>query len=231
LSIGKFGINVRREYPVILIMVIVLRLVGSNNDALQPFDHAATNETGYYHSNGEAVIRGQRLPVLHVGENDVAGGIQCNLPQDTGSVLGPTSTWQILGPFEAHVERALGAGVDPAALEQGAQGHAAPHRSGDGGCPPVEADALFHHVLFLPPVPSADECGWELATGEIVEELLHGEACGPGDQARDFHGPVLPAGPGDWPVVADVVEGDRGDEAVVHEAREGWLRVKRVLSR
>jgi len=95
---------------------MTLRLLVTDNDALQPFHHAAANETGYYHPNGEAVIRGQKLPVLHVSQYDVAGGIQCNLPHETGPVIGPTATWQILGAFEAHVKRPLRAAVDPAPL-------------------------------------------------------------------------------------------------------------------
>jgi len=222
---------VRWKYPVILVMVIILRLLGSDNDALQPFDHATANETGYYHPNGEAMIRGQKLPVLHVSEDDITGGIECNLPHDTGSILGPTATWQILGAFEAHVKSPLRAAVDPAPLQQAPQRYTAPHRSRDSGGAPVEADALFHHVLFLAPVPSADKRGGELAAGEVVDQLLHGEACGPGNETRNLDGPVLPASMGHGSVVTDVVEGNGGDEAVMHEARDGGLGVEGVLPR
>jgi len=223
--IGKFGVNVRWKYPVIHVMVIALRFLGRDNDALQPFHHAAADETGYYHPNGEAMIRGQKLPVLHVSEDDVARGIECNLPPDTRPVLGPTVSGQILGAFEAHVKRSLRATVDPALLQQAPQRYTAPHRSRDDGGPPVETDALFHHVLFLAPVPSADKCDRELAAGKVVEQLLHGEARGPRNEARDLNGPVLPASPCHGPVVTDVVEGNRGDETVVHETIEWWLRV------
>ncbi|GER49226.1 DNA mismatch repair protein MutS [Striga asiatica] len=45
----------------------------------------------------------------------------------------------------------------------------------------------------------------------------------------DLDSPVVPGGPGDRPVVADVVEGRRRDEAVVHEAGERRLGVEGVF--
>lgn len=122
------------------------------------------------------MIRRQRLPVLHVGKDDVAGGIHCNLPQDTSSVLGPTATWQFLSAFEAHVDGPTGVAIDPTPLEHAPQRYTAPHRSGGGTGAPVEANALLHHVLLLAAVGRANKRDRELATGEVLGQLVQREA-------------------------------------------------------
>jgi len=67
--------------------------------------------------------------------------------------------------------------------------------------------------------------------GEVIDQLLHGEARGPGNETRNLDGPVLPASMGHGSVATDVVDGTGGDEAVLHEAREGRLRVEGVFPR
>lgn len=167
---------------------------------------------------------------MHICEDDVAGGIQCDLSLDARPVLGPTATWQILSSLEAHMESPLGPAVDPTPLQHVSQRYTPPHRSGNRTRTPIKPDALFHHVLFLPSVSRAHQRHGELPAWELVDELLHGKPGGSFHEPANLDGPVFPARVGDGAVVADVMDWDRGDEAVVHETVQGWLRVEGVFS-
>jgi len=127
------------------------------------------------------------------------------------------------------VQRSLPTCQDPATAQHVAQRHAAPHGGGGAGRAPVEADGLLDHVLLLAAVTGADERGGKLAVGKLAHEAVHGEPGWALDKTGYFDGPVFPVGLGNWTVVADVVEWDWGDEAVVHEALQGGLRVEGVL--
>jgi hypothetical protein len=89
---------------------------------------------------------------------------------------------------------------------------------------------LAHHVLLLAPVARAHERDGELHGLELRGELLHGELRGALDEPGHLDGPRGPVRLGHGPVVAHVVQRDRRDEAVRHEARDRRLRVERVFA-
>jgi hypothetical protein len=222
---------VRRQDAVVLEMVVIVGLGGGDDDALEPLDHAATDAAGDDDAHREAVVRQQRLAVLHVGEHDVPRRVQGPLARDAGAVLGSPAAGEVLGALEAHVEGAALAGHDAAAAEHVAEARTAPHGRGHAGGAPVEAHRLLHHVLLLAPVARARQRHGDLHGGEVARQLLHGEPRGPPHEARHLHGPRRPVPPRHGAVVAHVVQRRRGDEAVVHQPRQRRLAVERVLPR
>ncbi|PON67776.1 LOW QUALITY PROTEIN: hypothetical protein TorRG33x02_263710 [Trema orientale] len=118
--VSELSINVRRKNPIILIMVIAIRFLSSNNDPLEPFHHTTSNETRYDHPHWKAVVRRQNVAVLHVRQYDIPRRVHGQLRPQARAVLGPTPAGQVLGPFEAHVEGPAPARHDAHPLEQGA---------------------------------------------------------------------------------------------------------------
>jgi len=96
-----------REDSVVLIMVVVIGLCGGDNDSLEPLDHTATDEPRYDHPDWEPMIRSQPLTILHVGQDNIPGRVHGKLLLDTGPILGPASSRQVLGALKAHVQGAL----------------------------------------------------------------------------------------------------------------------------
>lgn len=175
------------------------------------------------------MVRRQTLAVLHVPQDDVTRRVHRDLVLNTGPVLGPTATWQILSALKAHVQGPTTTAEDPAPLEHIAQQYAAPHRRGDSCGPPVEPDGLLHHVLLFASVTGADQRHRELMAPELVHQLVHGEPGGSFYEPADLKGPVLPPALGNRTVVPHVVERDRGDEPVLHEPGQGRFRVEGML--
>lgn len=96
-----------REDSVVLVMVIAVGLGRGHDDPLEPLDHPAAYEPGNDHPDREPMIRSQPLAILHVGQDNVPGRVHGELLLDTGPVLGPAPSGEVLGALKAHVEGAL----------------------------------------------------------------------------------------------------------------------------
>ena len=229
-------VDAHGEHAVVVEVIEVLGLLVGDDDLAQKLDHAAADVAGDENAARVAVVGVKPVAVLLVGDDDVAGRVQRGLHVDGGAVGARAAILTVvrfrelaLGTGEAH-EPAAGTGlVDARAVEDDPERDALPVGVTDGGGAPVEADGLLDHVLLLAAVTRAHHEARE-AIGRHLRELVHADGVGVWDVAGDFDAMGVPVELGHGAVVADDVQVDRGDEAVVEDLRGGRLDVEGVLA-
>ena len=173
--------HVRRQHPVVVQVVPVVRLRVRDLDPLEPLDGAPPDEPGQDQPDREPVVRGQPAPVLLVGHQHVVGGVERVGERDARAVAPVPALGELPGgAAEAQVPR----GVERVRLveareqQQVAEGHPGPHRGRHARGAPVEALRLPVHVLLLAAVARAGHGDGEGA-GREGDDLVHGEDQGP----------------------------------------------------
>jgi len=198
--------------PVVHEVVEVIALLVGHGDALDELDHTAADVARDDDAERKAVVRGEPLAVLLVGQDDVVGRIHGPEHADARSVDALVALGKlVLGPVEPDVLVVGDAiGRDAAQLEDVPEADAGPRRARRSVGPPGEPDRLLVHVLLLAPVSGTGERTRHV-DGRERHDVVHGEHLGLRVESAHRQAMGLPVLARHGAVVADVVIARGGD--------------------
>ncbi|KAG6547722.1 hypothetical protein Mapa_010535 [Marchantia paleacea] len=218
-------------------MVIVVGLLGTDLDLVQPLDRATTCEARYYEPNGKAMIWSQQISILLVRQQNVSRFVHSHLQRNAGAITGGTGTrcGVFACSFEFVSSRAANEVLDPSLfghqhstmLQHITKPCTAPNRGANSPRPPFEPQALATFAELLAAIAGAHERDRQPARWE-TQEISHGELLGFGHEPGDLDGPALPSCLGDSSMVAYEVQGRRGQEPKMHEGAQRRLTIERM---
>mmetsp|Transcript_19929 Transcript_19929/g.49491 ORF Transcript_19929/g.49491 Transcript_19929/m.49491 type:complete len:799 (+) Transcript_19929:251-2647(+) len=221
-------VNLGGEDAVVEEVVVVVRLLVSDDNLGDPLDHAAADPAGDEHAERVAVVGLEELAVLLESKHDVVSGVQ-RLGEREGCAV--VSLRKNVGALHADVVASGFVDAVHAGLEEDVAEHnAGPEGGGSSSGAPVETDSLLRHVLFLAAVSSTGEGDGEGVLG-VLHDVVHGEDQGLVHEALNGEAVLLPLDLRDFGVVADEVElGGGTGEAVAVEELGGRLDVEGVAA-
>jgi hypothetical protein len=183
-------------------MVVALGLTAGDNDALEPLHYPPADESRYDEAHGEAVVRRERLIVLHVGEDDIAGQVHGDGAPEDGVVLAPAPRARSSAPSKHTLSAPV---TSPMTLHcRSTSWRRAPRGGGDGVGAPVEDRGLAHHVLLLAAVPRTHRHHGQLHRLKLHGELLHGDLGEALDEAGHLDGTGGALGPTSVPSAVEL---------------------------
>mmetsp|Transcript_17652 Transcript_17652/g.35949 ORF Transcript_17652/g.35949 Transcript_17652/m.35949 type:complete len:879 (-) Transcript_17652:271-2907(-) len=234
--------DVRRQDPIIVVVVVVLGLVLEDVDVGHPLDHPSSNVTWNDETNGKSMIGLQLFPVRLVCHEDVIRGVHGPCQRHRRPVLDqlpprlvlkgswPDLVGQILMSDELDVLSRHVLVGHSRLQQQLPQRNALPHVGGHSSGTPIEPNRLPDHVLFLPSISGTHQRHRQfprLHRGNLV----HAQIQRIGHQSPDTHAVFLPLELGTRPVIPHVMETRRRDELELIQDAQRRLDVEGMTSR
>mmetsp|Transcript_22372 Transcript_22372/g.43589 ORF Transcript_22372/g.43589 Transcript_22372/m.43589 type:complete len:546 (+) Transcript_22372:483-2120(+) len=234
LLVRQLCVHVGRQHAVVEEVVVTFARRVRHLHLAQPLDHAPTDDAGQQRAQRRAVIRSQPLTVLLEGQQGFTLFVQGPAHVDGGAILAVFAGGQLaLRAGKVHMAVLLADLRHTKRREDVAEAHARPDAVANSGAAPVEADSFLRHVLLFAAVASADEGHWEAHDGAIParHKVVHADLHISPRHPRDLELMGFPVQLWHSPVVADHVQGGRGDPSGLLQALQRGLRVEGVPAR
>ena len=199
-------VDVRRQHPVVVVVVKVVRLLAGHRYLAQPLHHPAANVPRHENPHREPVVRRQPPAVLLVRQHNVVAGVHGCGQGHRRSIRPVLPLWQLARRAAiAHEIRALLGTLHSRVLQDITQPDACPVRARRRPRSPVETDRLFDHVLLFPSVARARDSDGD-GDGRELDEFVHAQRDRVLHEAANLNAMCPPVQFGDGTMVANLTK-------------------------